>query len=157
MIWSCRFGFWYWSSVHQTAKNISSRGPKLLLSAERKTSAHSVEGTNRNDGVLSAGAGTRAAPLFPLSPLGPLLLRFAPDRFSLTKTNTSCTIDMPASLRSEGVRDPPGIPFGIIPESRSASPESLLSTKLFSWLLESVCAREGASSVTRRIKVEGSR
>jgi len=35
----------------------------------------------------------------------------------LTKLNTSCTIEMPASLRSDGVRVHPGMPFGIIPES----------------------------------------
>jgi hypothetical protein len=32
----------------------------------------------------------------------------------LTKPNTSCTIEMPASLRSDGVRDHPGMLFGII-------------------------------------------
>jgi len=42
--------------------------------------------------------------------------------FSLTKPNTSSTIEKPASLRSDGVRDHPGMPFGIIPESRSRSP-----------------------------------
>jgi hypothetical protein len=34
----------------------------------------------------------------------------------LTKPNTSCTIEMPASLRSDGVRDHPGMPFGFIPD-----------------------------------------
>jgi hypothetical protein len=33
----------------------------------------------------------------------------------LTKPNTSCTIEMPASLRSDGVQDHPGMPF--IPDS----------------------------------------
>jgi len=32
--------------------------------------------------------------------------------FLLTKPNTSCTIEKPASLRSDGVRDHPGMPFG---------------------------------------------
>src|SRR4029077_11242581 len=49
--------------------------------------------------------------------LAALFLRYAPDRFSLTNANTSCTIDVPASLRSENcspsarnaVRVPPGI------------------------------------------------
>ena len=45
--------------------------------------------------------------------------QFAPDRFLLTKPNTSCTIDVPASLRSDGVRDNPGMPFGIIPDLAS--------------------------------------
>jgi hypothetical protein len=35
----------------------------------------------------------------------------------LTKPNTSCTIEMPASLRSDGVRDHPGMAFGFIPDS----------------------------------------
>jgi hypothetical protein len=34
----------------------------------------------------------------------------------LTKPNTSCTIEMPASLRSDGVRVHPGMPFGFLPE-----------------------------------------
>ncbi len=64
---------------------------------------------------LCAEAGTRAAAPFPapLSPLAASFLRFAPDRFHLTKPNTSCTIELPASLRSDGVRDHPGMPFGI--------------------------------------------
>ena len=64
-------------------------------------------------------AGTRAAAPFlePLSPLAALFLRCAPDRFPLTKPNTSCKIEMPASLRSEGVRVYPGMPFGFTSES----------------------------------------
>ena len=50
----------------------------------------------------------------PLSPLAELDLRFAPDRFLLTKANTSYTIEMPASLRTDGVRDHRGMPFGFI-------------------------------------------
>ena len=58
----------------------------------------------------------------PLSPrpfprLAALFLRYAPDKFSLTKPNTSCTIEVPASLRSEGVRVHPGMPFGFLSES----------------------------------------
>ena len=34
----------------------------------------------------------------------------------MTKPNTSCTIEVPASLRSDGVRDHPGMPFGCIPD-----------------------------------------
>ena len=49
--------------------------------------------------------------------LAALFLRYAPDRFSSTNANTSCTIEVPASLRSENcspsarnaVRVPPGI------------------------------------------------
>ena len=34
----------------------------------------------------------------------------------MTKPNTSCTIELPASLRSDGVRVHPGMPFGFPPE-----------------------------------------
>jgi hypothetical protein len=52
-------------------------------------------------------------PSFPHVPfLAPaLFLRSASDSFSLTKPNTSCKIEWPASLRSEGVRVHPGMPF----------------------------------------------
>ena len=41
----------------------------------------------------------------------------APDRFHLTKPNTfPSTIEKPASLRSDGDRDHPGIPFGFLSE-----------------------------------------
>jgi hypothetical protein len=53
----------------------------------------------------------------PLFSLVALFLRCAPDKFSLTKPNTSRKIGMPASLRSEGVRVHPGMPFGFAPES----------------------------------------
>ena len=52
----------------------------------------------------------------PLSLLALSLLRCASDRFLLTKANTSCTIEMPASLRSDGVRIHPGMPFGFLSE-----------------------------------------
>ncbi len=48
----------------------------------------------------------------PLRPLAASFLRYATDRILLTKPNTSCTIQVPASLRSDGVRDDPGMPFG---------------------------------------------
>ena len=70
-------------------------------------------------GPQRAEAGTRAAAPFPapLSPLAASFLRCTADRFLLTKPNTSCTIEMPASLRSDGVRVHPGMPFGFPSES----------------------------------------
>jgi hypothetical protein len=67
---------------------------------------------------LCAEAG-QGLPPFPasLSPLAAFILRCAPDRFLLTKPNTSSTIKVPASLRSDGVRVHPGMPFGFVPES----------------------------------------
>ena len=58
-------------------------------------------------------------PSFPHAPfLAPaLFLRCASDSFSLTKPNTSCKIEWPASLRSEGVRVHPGMPFGFPSET----------------------------------------
>ena len=70
-------------------------------------------------GSLRAEAGTRAAAPFPapLSPPAAVFLRCAPDRFLLTKPNTSGTIEMPASLRSENcspsARNAVRVPFGI--------------------------------------------
>jgi hypothetical protein len=49
--------------------------------------------------------------------LAAFFLRFASDRFPLTKPNTSCTVELPASLRSDGVRDHPGMPFGFLLET----------------------------------------
>src|ERR1700733_1782308 len=89
-----------------------------LIEARARQSDHGrIAG--RAPGSLRAEAGTRAAAPFPppLSPLAALFLRCAPDKFSLTKPNTSCTIEMPASLRSEGVRVHPGMPFGFLSES----------------------------------------
>ncbi len=66
-------------------------------------------------GSLCAEAGQGLPPFpAPLSPLAASFLRCAPDKFLLTKPNTSCTIEVPASLRSDGVRVHPGMPFGII-------------------------------------------
>ena len=42
------------------------------------------------------------------------------DSFSLTKPNTSCKIEWPASLRSEDVRVHPGMPFGFPSENTKA-------------------------------------
>ena len=58
-------------------------------------------------------------PSFPHAPfLAPaLFLRCASDSFSLTKRNTSSKIEWPASLRSEGVRVHPGMPFGFPSET----------------------------------------
>ena len=88
-----------------------------LLWRYRKVAA-AARSADRAPGSLCAEAGTRAAAPFPapLSPLAASFLRCAPDRFLLTKPNTSCTIEMPASLRSDGVRDHPGMPFGFLPE-----------------------------------------
>jgi hypothetical protein len=60
---------------------------------------------------LRANAGHDLAPA--------LFLRWASDSFSLTRPNTSCKIEWPASLRSEGVRVHPGMPFGFPSETTS--------------------------------------
>src|SRR5712692_8637925 len=65
--------------------------------------------------ALGGDKGYRPFPRAPFSASGSFL-RYAPDRFLLTKPNTSCTIELPASLRSDGVRDHPGMPFGFIPD-----------------------------------------
>ena len=68
-------------------------------------------------GFLCAETGQGLPPFpAPLFPLAASFLRYAPDKFLLTKPNTSCTIEMPASLRSDGVRVHPGMPFGFPPE-----------------------------------------
>jgi hypothetical protein len=69
-------------------------------------------------GSLCAEVGTGRAVL-PHAPfLAPaLFLRCASDSFSLTKPDTSCKIEWPASLRSEGVRVHPGMPFGFPSET----------------------------------------
>jgi len=64
--------------------------------------------------VLRRGQGLAAPFPAPLIPLAASFLRYASDRFLLTKPNTSCRIEVPASLRSDGVRDYSGMPFGII-------------------------------------------
>jgi len=89
--------------------------------------SRSINGVVLTNPVLRIGAlialrgspalgGTRAAAPFaaPLTPLAAFILRWASDRFLLTKPNTSYSIELPASLRSDGVRDHPGMPFGFI-------------------------------------------
>jgi hypothetical protein len=61
---------------------------------------------------LSSTGGKDCCPL-PYTP-SPSNLRFAAEKSFLTKPNTSSTIEMPASLRSEGVRVHPGMPFGFL-------------------------------------------
>src|ERR1700690_4255321 len=107
--------FTYVRSLSKTriVKRISPHGAALLSLGDTSTERASRSGS------LCAEAGTRAAAPFPapLSPLPALFLRCAPDRFLLTKPNTSCTIEVPASLRSDGVQVHPGMPFGFIPDS----------------------------------------
>jgi hypothetical protein len=50
-------------------------------------------------------------------PAPALFLRCASDSFSLTKPNTFCKIEWPASLGSKGVRVHPGMPFGFSSET----------------------------------------
>ena len=92
---------------------------RIACSATMPCRLDSIPERCRAPRLLCAEAGTRAAAPFPapLSPLAASFLRCAPDRFLLTKPNTSCTIEVPASLRSEGVRVHPGMPFGFPPES----------------------------------------
>src|SRR5262245_50951002 len=52
-------------------------------------------------------------PRTPFSVKAALFLRCVRDRFPLTKANTSCAIELPASPRSDGVRVHPGMPFGL--------------------------------------------
>ena len=70
---------------------------------------------------LCAEAG-QGLPPFPAPLSSPVasFLRCAPNRFLLTKPNTYRTIELPASPRSDGVRDHPGIPFGF-PSERAFS------------------------------------
>jgi len=62
-----------------------------------------------------------------------LCLRFAPDRFFLTKPNTSGTIEVPASLRSENCssssRSVVHVPFGISVRLRR-NPQKRRSSKV---------------------------
>jgi hypothetical protein len=65
--------------------------------------------------ALGGDKGWRPFPRTPFSASSILpSLRFG--QVLLTKPNTSCTIEMPASQRSDGVRDHPGMPFGFIPD-----------------------------------------
>jgi hypothetical protein len=78
----------------------------------------------RTPSSLRAEAGARDCCLLPHTPIlaSPFRLRFASDRFLSTEPNTSCTIEMPASLRSDGVQVRPGTPFGFPPESAFSIP-----------------------------------
>jgi hypothetical protein len=69
-------------------------------------------------GSLCAEAGKRTAPLSPHPFLRWRHSSSATLRIGLllTKPNTSCTIEMPASLRSDGVWVHPGMPFGFLSE-----------------------------------------
>ncbi len=89
-----------------------------VLHTTVRTLASLSRGALARSRSMCAEAGTRAAAPFPapLSPLAASLLRYASDRFLLTKPNTSCTIEVPASLRSDGVRDHSGMPFGFLSE-----------------------------------------
>jgi hypothetical protein len=88
-------------------------------------------------GLLCAEARKRAAAPFPapLSPLATLFLRCAPDKFFLTKPNTSCTIELPASLRSENcspsARNAVRVPFGISVHLRR-NPQPFFTAKIIS-------------------------
>jgi hypothetical protein len=67
--------------------------------------------------VCWAGTGRAVLSPAPLSWLAAAYLRCASDRFLLTNANTSCTIKLPASLRSENcspsARNAVRVPFGI--------------------------------------------
>jgi hypothetical protein len=65
---------------------------------------------------VEAGQGLPPFPA-PLCPLAATFLRSALDRFLLTKPNASCTIELPGSLRSDGVRDHPGMLLGFPSDS----------------------------------------
>src|SRR5580698_4000467 len=90
--------------------SVATQNPGLISQVSTERSSRS--------GLLCAEAGTRAAAPFraPLSPLAASFLRCASDRFLLTRPNTSGTIEVPASLRFDGVRDHPGMSFGFIPD-----------------------------------------
>ena len=67
---------------------------------------NTIRSADRAPGFSSAEAGTRAAPL-PRTPFSPYQRSTSASLrtdFYLTKPNTSCTIEMPASLCSDGVR-----------------------------------------------------
>ena len=61
---------------------------------------------------LRRGQGCRPSPLYPFLRSRGILSPLRSDQFLLTKANTSCTIELPASLRSHGVRVHPGMLLG---------------------------------------------
>jgi len=81
--------------------------------------------------VCWAGTGRAVLSPAPLSWLAAAYLRCASDRFLLTNANTSCTIKLPASLRSENcspsARNAVRVPFGISVRLRR-NPHSILRT-----------------------------
>ena len=81
------------------------------------TSASPTRSADRAPGYCVLRRAKGCAP-FPrtLSPASGVLPSLRSGRFLLTKPNTSCTIEMPASLRSDGVRVHPGMLFGFPPE-----------------------------------------
>src|SRR5436309_3221736 len=112
-----------YSTEHIRVKVYTGRGPRQRFQSACGDApsdaflAGAIQSAARS-GRFSVEAGTRAAAPFPapLSPLAALCLRCAPDKFLLTKQTLSSTIEKPASLRSDGVRDHPGMPFGFPPE-----------------------------------------
>jgi hypothetical protein len=82
--------------------------------------------------VLRRGKGLPPLSPHPFPLLAASFLRCAPGRFLLTKPNTSCTIELPASLRSDGVRVHPGTVFGFPPEYAFSFAGILI--ELVSWL-----------------------
>ena len=80
-------------------------------------------------------------------------------QFFLTKPNTSCTIEMPASLRSEGVQVHPGMPLASLRNQRSASPESSdkARTTLSRHLFDEINDRLFGGTVAPRRKSTGAR
>jgi len=80
----------------------------------------------RAPGSLCAEAGTGRGRPFPGTPFlaSSAPLRCASDRYSLTKPNFQHDRDASVALRSDGVRDHPGMTFGFPRNERSASPES---------------------------------
>src|SRR5258708_37190652 len=108
-------------ATHVTHDDDNLRAASTSTSAAFASSERSMRWTNSWGRGLNQSAGRtpghcvlrwgQDVPSFPRAPfLAPaLFLRYASDRFSLTKPNTSCTIELPASLSSDGVRVHPGI------------------------------------------------
>jgi hypothetical protein len=66
--------------------------------------------------ALGADKGCRPFPRTPFS-TNSILPSLCVGQVLVTKPNTSCTIEMPLLLRSDGVRDHPGMAFEFIPDS----------------------------------------
>src|SRR6266853_247107 len=116
-------------ATHVTHCDDNLRAASTSTSAAFASSEGSMRWTNSWGRGLNRSAGRapghcvlrwgQDVPSFPHAPfLAPaLFLRCASDSFSLTKPNTSCTSERPASLRSEGVRVHPGMPLGFPSET----------------------------------------